>query len=61
MGDMILYRDPTKKLLGLINIDSEILGYVISMQKTVAFLYTNNETSEKEKMHSQQHQKQLNS
>ena len=49
MGDMILYRDPTKKLLGLINIDSEILGHVISMQKTVAFLYTNNETSEKEK------------
>lgn len=49
MGDIILYRDPTKKLLGLINIYSEILGYVISMQKTVAFLYTNNETSEKEK------------
>lgn len=53
MGDMILYRDPTKKLLGLINIYSEILGYIISMQKTVAFLYTNNETSEKEKMLSQ--------
>ena len=53
VGDMILYRDPTKRLLGLINIYSEILRYMISMQKTVAFLYTNNERSEKEKMHSQ--------
>jgi hypothetical protein len=50
--DMILYlRDPkisTKKLLEIINSFSKVAGYKISIQKSVAFLYTNNVQTEKE-------------
>ena len=49
---MILYiqnsKDSTKKLLELSEL-SKIAGYNISTQKSVAFLYTNNESSEREK------------
>ena len=50
--DMILYvenpKDVTKKLLELINEFVKVAGYKINIQKSVAFLYTNNELSEKE-------------
>jgi hypothetical protein len=46
---MILYlKDPknsTKKLSDLINIFSKVAGYKINTQKSVGFLYTNNEQS----------------
>ena len=49
---MILYIDnpkgSTKKLLELINECSKVAGYKINIQKSVAFLYTNNELSERE-------------
>jgi len=45
--DMILYienpKDSTQKLLELINKFSKVAGYKINIQKSVAFLYTNNE------------------
>ena len=45
--DMILYienpRDTTEKLLELINEYGEVAGYKINTQKSLAFLYTNNE------------------
>ena len=45
--DMILYienpKDFTRKLLALINEDSKGAGYKINTQKSLAFLYTNNE------------------
>ena len=40
---MILYQ----KLLELINEFSKVSGYKINIQKSVAFLYTNNEISER--------------
>ena len=44
--DMILYienrKDATRKLLELINEYSKVAGYKINMQKSLAFLYTNN-------------------
>ena len=50
--DMILDlenpKDITKKLLELINKFGKAAGYKINIQKSVAFLYTNNELSEKE-------------
>ena len=50
--DMILYienpKDSTQKLLELINKFSKVAGYKIIIQKSVAFLYTNNEISERE-------------
>jgi hypothetical protein len=50
--DMILYlRDPknsTKKLLEIINSFSKVTGYKISIQKSVAFLYTNKKQTESE-------------
>jgi len=50
--DMILYlenpKDSTRKLLELINEFSKVAGYKINTQKSMAFLYTNNERSEKE-------------
>ena len=50
--DMILYienlKDSTQKLLELINKLSNIAGYKINIQKSVAFLYTSNEILEKE-------------
>ena len=54
-GDMILYIEnpknstqKKKKLLELINEFSKLEGYKINIQKLVAFLYTNNELSERE-------------
>ena len=38
----------TKKLLELINEFSKVAGYKISIMKSVAFLYTNNDISEKD-------------
>ena len=50
--DMILYiensKDSTPKLFELINKFSKVAGYKINIQKSVAFLYTNNEILEKE-------------
>ena len=50
--DMILYienhKDSIKKLLELINEFSKVAGYKIYTQKSLAFLYANNEKSERE-------------
>ena len=50
--DMILYREnlknATRKLLELINEVSKAAGYKINAQKSLAFLYTNDEKSERE-------------
>ena len=50
--DMILYienpKDATRKLLELINEFGKAAGYKINAQKSLAFLYTNNEKSERE-------------
>ena len=50
--DMILYienpKDSTRKLLELINEYSKVAGYKINTQKSLAFLYTNNEKAERE-------------
>ena len=49
---MILYienpKDATRKLLELINEFGKVAGYKINAQKSLAFLYTNDETSERE-------------
>ena len=49
---MILYiknpKDTIKKLLELISEYGKVAGYKIHTQKTHAFLYTNNEKSERE-------------
>ena len=49
--DMILYienpKDSTRKLLELITEYSKVAGYKINTQKSLAFLYTNNENTEK--------------
>ena len=49
---MIVYiekpKDTTRKLLELINEFGEVAGYKINTQKSLAFLYTNNERSERE-------------
>ena len=49
---MILYidnlKDATRKLLELINEFGKVAGYKINAQKSLAFLYTNNERSERE-------------
>ena len=49
---MILYienpKDSTRKLLELINEYSNITGYKINTQKSLAFLYANNEKRERE-------------
>jgi hypothetical protein len=51
---MILYlKDPknsTPKHLDTINSYSKLAGYKINLQKSLAFLYTNNEQTEKEYM-----------
>ena len=50
--DMFLYienhKDSTRKLLELINEYSKVAGYKINTQKSLAFLYTNNERTERE-------------
>ena len=49
-GDMMLYienpQDATRKLLELINAFDKVAGYKINAQKSLAFLYTNDEKSE---------------
>ena len=50
--DMMLYienpKDATRKLLELINEFGKVGGYKINLQKSLAFLYTKNEKSERE-------------
>ena len=50
--DMILHiqnpKDATRKLLELINEFGRVAGYKINAKKSLAFLYTNDEKSEKE-------------
>ena len=50
--DMIAYidglKDATRKLLELINEFGKVAGSKINTQKSVVFLYTNNERSERE-------------
>ena len=58
--DMILYienpNDSTQKLLGLINEFSKVSEYKVNIQKSIAFLYTNNGISEsKKKSHLKSH------
>ena len=64
---MILYidnpKDSVRKLLELINEFSKVAGYKINIQKSLAFLYMNNEKSEreiKESIPSPLQQKELN-
>ena len=49
---MILYtenpKDATRKLLELINESGKVAGYKINAQKSLAYLYTNDEKSERE-------------
>ena len=49
---MILYKENPKetirKLLELISEFSKVMGYKINTKKSLAFLYTNNENSERE-------------
>ena len=49
--DMTLYienpKDSTRKLLELINKYSKVAGYKINTQKSLAFLHTKNEKTEK--------------
>ena len=56
--DMILYpenpKDSTRKVLELINEYSKVAGYKINTQKSLAFLYTDNE-NKKEKLRKQSH------
>ena len=51
-GNMTLYienpKDSIRQLLELISEFSKVAGYRINTQKSLAFLYTNNEKSEKE-------------
>ena len=64
--DMILYiqnpKDSIRKLPELISEFSKVAGYKINTQKSLAFLYTKNEKSEKLKnqSHSPLQQKELN-
>ena len=50
--DMILYvenpKDSTRKLLEIINEYSKVAGYKINTQKSLPFLYTNNEKTDRE-------------
>ena len=52
VDDMIVYMenpiDSTKKLLDLMNELGKTAGYKVNIQKSKAFLYTNNEISETE-------------
>ena len=49
---MIVYienpKDATRKLLELVNEFGKVAGYKINAQKSLSFLYTNDEKSEKE-------------
>ena len=50
--DMILYiedpKDTTRKLLELANEYYKVVGYKVNSHKSLAFLYTNNEKTERE-------------
>ena len=50
--DMILYmenpKDSIRKLLELISEFSKVAGYKVNTQKSLAFLYTNSEKSERD-------------
>ena len=50
--DLILYienpKDTTRKLLELINEYSKVAGYKINKQKSLVFLYNDNENTERE-------------
>ena len=50
--DMIVFtenpKDSIRKLLELISEFSKVVGYKSNTQKSLAFLYTNNEKSERE-------------
>jgi hypothetical protein len=50
--NIILYlkvlENPTKRLLDIINSFSKVAGYKINLEKSTAFLYTNNQQTEKE-------------
>ena len=52
LDNMILYirnpKDSTKKLLEVINEFSKVSGYKINIEKSVAFLWANNELTERE-------------
>ena len=52
VDDMLLYtenpKDATRKLLEFINEFDKVAGYKINAQKSLAFLYTNNERSARE-------------
>ena len=62
---MILYienpKDSTRKLLELSSEFSKVTGYKINTQKSLEFLYTNDEKSEESRSqsHSQLQQKEL--
>ena len=62
--DRILYienpKDSTRKLLELINEYSKVAGYKINTQKSLVFLYTNNEKTERlrKQLHSLLQQKE---
>jgi hypothetical protein len=43
-------KNSTQKLLDTINSYSKVAGYKINIEKSLAFLYTNNEQTEKEYM-----------
>ena len=49
---MIVYienpKDSTRKVLDLINEHNKVSGYKINTQKSLSFLYTNNEKLERE-------------
>ena len=53
--DIILYiespKDSIRKLVELINEYSKVAGYKINTQKSLAFLYANNEKTEKLRKH----------
>jgi hypothetical protein len=48
---MVLYpKNSTQKLLDTIKSFSNVAGYKVNLQKSLVFLYTNNEQIEKEYM-----------
>ena len=51
VDDIVLYienpKDATRQLLELINDFGKVAVYKINVQKSIAFLYTNNERSER--------------
>ena len=52
MNDRILHlenpKDSTRKLFELINEFGKVAGYKINTQRSIAYLYTNNERAERE-------------